>query len=59
MGDEQRPAPNGPEGWVSVGEPATAAVIRMLGEQGYTWVNLQASGAANPFQDGRISELSL
>lgn len=57
MGDERRPAPSGAEGWAGVDKPATAAVVRALDEQGYTWINLQANGAANPFRDVRISDL--
>lgn len=57
VGDELRPAPNGSEGWTSMSEHATALAIQRLREQGFLWVNLQASGVANPFRDARIADL--
>jgi hypothetical protein len=45
-------------GWQSVqAQPPTRAVLNRLAEQGFTWVNLQASGCANPFRDAAIASL--
>ena len=52
------PAVNGPDGWdhISPGPPTRAFLIR-LAQQGYTWVNLQASGCAWPLKDAAIDGL--
>jgi hypothetical protein len=58
FGDKLRPEPNGwDEGWLSVNQPATEAVVEGLRSSGYTWVNLQAGSVANPFKDVEIAKL--
>jgi hypothetical protein len=56
-GDATRPEPYGPDGWASIGEPATRAVVSGLRDRGYTWVNLSTGGTANPFREVAIAEL--
>lgn len=53
----ERPASNGTDGWTPIGKPATREVILELKRQGFTWINLAASGIANKYKDERISRL--
>ena len=52
-----RPAPNGPDGWTSIHEPATLAVLQQLRRRGFTWVNLHCGGCARSHKDARIDSL--
>lgn len=53
-----RPGPGAwNKGWITVNKPATAVVLAELRDQGFTWVNLQAGGIANPFRDVPLSQL--
>ncbi len=52
-----RPEPNGSDGWTPVGDRATRSVLTELKADGFTWVNLEAGGCANPFRDQAIDRL--
>lgn len=54
-----RPAPGGMDGWADGFVPAVATreLIKRLRGQGYTWVNLECAGCANPRDDVEISRL--
>jgi hypothetical protein len=56
-GDSVRPAANGAEGWIKIGQPATYGVARRLQDEGYTWVNLYTGGTSSPFKDVPLSKL--
>jgi hypothetical protein len=51
------PAPNGPDGWTTVGLPATYEVVKSLREKGFTWINLETGGTAWGHRDVLISRL--
>lgn len=55
--DEQRPDPDGLDGWTSVDAPATDLAIQEFRDKGFVWVNLEASGVANPFRNAAIADL--
>ncbi|OAN29119.1 hypothetical protein A4X17_05965 [Plantibacter sp. H53] len=49
--------PGGSDGWTSFVEPATYEVISKLRAEGFTIVNLETGGTANPYRDVAISRL--
>lgn len=51
------PAPNGMDGWTTVNDLATYDVLARLKKERFTWVNLEASGVADPFKRVQISHL--
>lgn len=53
----RQPLPNGPDGWSSVNKPATFEEIYELKQQGFTRVNLAATGVTVPFKDVDIADL--
>jgi hypothetical protein len=51
------PEKNGTDGWRPVRKLASRANLEALRAEGYTWVNLECSGVANPFRDFPIAAL--
>jgi hypothetical protein len=53
----ERPEPNGSDGWTSVNQLATYAVLKSLKDRGFTVVNLSTGGVAWGFKDVSIGAL--
>lgn len=51
------PQPYGNDGWTSIIQPATYAVIKKLKDEGYTYINLETGGVAQRRKDVHISAL--
>ena len=51
------PSDYGDDGWTRVWKPATREVLEDLRDQGFTTVNLEAGGVADPFRRVTIDAL--